>query len=110
MLGARENATSGSESELERLRQMGASDVINYRTTENWDARVLELTDGQGVDHIVEVGGPGTLPRSLNAVKTGGIISLIGILSGIGEVNPMPILFKNGRLQGILVGSRQMFD
>jgi NADPH:quinone reductase-like Zn-dependent oxidoreductase len=110
MIGARVIATSSSEAKLKRLREMGASDVINYRTTEKWDARVLELTDGQGVDHVVEVGGPGTLPRSLNAVKPGGIISLIGILTGMGEFNPMPLLFKNARLQGILVGSRQMFD
>jgi NADPH:quinone reductase-like Zn-dependent oxidoreductase len=110
MIGARVIATSSSEAKLKRLREMGASDVINYRTTEKWYARVLELTDGQGVDHVVEVGGPGTLPRSLNAVKPGGIISLIGILTGMGEFNPMPLLFKNARLQGILVGSRQMFD
>jgi NADPH:quinone reductase-like Zn-dependent oxidoreductase len=111
MIGARVIATSSSDAKLERLRELGASDVINYQTTEQWDARVLELTDGQGVDHVVEVGGPGTLPRSMNAVKTGGILSLIGILTGAsGEVNPMPILFKNARLQGILVGSRQMFD
>jgi len=110
MIGARVIATSSNDAKLERLREMGASDVINYKTTAKWDARVLELTDGQGVNHVVEVGGPGTLARSLSAVKTGGIVSLIGILTGMGEVNPMPILFKNARIQGILVGSRQMFD
>jgi NADPH:quinone reductase-like Zn-dependent oxidoreductase len=111
MIGARVIATSGSDAKLERLRKLGASDVINYKTNEKWDVRVNELTDGQGVDHVIEVGGPGTLPRSINAVKTGGTVSLIGILTGAaGEINPMPILFKNARMQGILVGSRQMFD
>jgi NADPH:quinone reductase-like Zn-dependent oxidoreductase len=110
MIGARVIATSSSDAKLERLRTMGASAVVNYKINEKWDARVLELTGGHGVDHVVEVGGPGTLQRSLSAVKTGGIVSLIGILTGAGEVDPMPILFKNARIQGILVGSRQMFE
>jgi NADPH:quinone reductase-like Zn-dependent oxidoreductase len=71
---------------------------------------VLELTGGLGVDHVVEIGGAGTLPRSVNAVKTGGIVSLIGILSGAGQIDPMPLVFKNARIQGILVGSREMFE
>jgi NADPH:quinone reductase-like Zn-dependent oxidoreductase len=110
MIGARVIATSSSDTKLARLRELGASDGINYKTNDKWDARVLELTGGQGVDHVVEVGGPGTLQRSLSAVRTGGTVSLIGILTGAGEVNPMPILFKNARIQGILVGSRQMFE
>jgi NADPH:quinone reductase-like Zn-dependent oxidoreductase len=103
-------ATSSSDAKLKRLRGMGASDVINYRTTDKWEKRVLELTGGAGVDHIVEIGGAGTLPKSLAAVATGGRISLIGILTGLGEVNPMPILFKSACVQGILVGSREMFE
>ena len=110
MHGARVIATSSSDAKLARLRELGASDVINYRTTESWEKRVLELTGGAGVDHVVEIGGAGTLPKSFAAIATGGRISLIGILTGLGEVNPMPILFKNACLQGILVGSREMFE
>jgi len=110
MYGARVIATSSSDAKLKRLKELGASDVINYKTTPEWDQRVLELTGGLGVDHVVEIGGAGTLPRSINAVKTGGIVSLIGILSGAGQIDPMTLLFKNARIQGILVGSREMFE
>ncbi len=110
MYGARVIATSSSDAKLKRLKELGASDVINYKTTPEWDKAVLELTGGLGVDHVVEIGGAGTLPRSINAVKTGGIVSLIGILSGAGQIDPMTLLFKNARIQGILVGSREMFE
>ena len=89
---------------------LGACDGINYKTMEDWDRRVRELTGGAGVDHVVELGGAGTLGRSLKAVRTGGRISLIGVLTGGGEINPMPILMKNVRVQGIYVGSREMFE
>jgi NADPH:quinone reductase-like Zn-dependent oxidoreductase len=108
--GARVIATSSSDAKLERLKQLGASGLVNYKTTSDWDKRVLELTDGRGVDQVVEIGGAGTLPKSINAVKTGGIVSLIGILTGAGSIDPMPLLFKQARIQGILVGSREMFD
>jgi NADPH:quinone reductase-like Zn-dependent oxidoreductase len=108
--GARVIATSSSDAKLGRVIQMGASDGINYKTTLDWEKKVLELTAGIGVDHIVEVGGAGTLPRSLKAVRLGGTISLIGVLSGTGEVNPIPILMKSVRVQGIFVGSREMFE
>ena len=107
--GARVIATSSSDAKLERAQQLGATDVINYRTTPDWDQRVIELTDGVGVDHVVEVGGPGTLEKSLNAVRVGGNVSLIGTLTS-GTVNPMMILRKTIRLQGIYVGSREMFE
>lgn len=110
MHGARVIATSSSDAKLERLREMGAAEVVNYKTTPNWDERVLELTGGAGVDHVVEIGGAGTLPKSIKAVKTGGVVSLIGILAGAGQIDPMPLLLKNARLQGILVGSREMFE
>ena len=110
MAGARVIATSSSDEKLERVRELGASDGINYKTTPDWDRRARELTGGRGVDHVVEVGGAGTLPRSLNAVRMGGRISQIGILSGAGEVNPIPILMKNVHVQGIFVGSRAMFE
>jgi NADPH:quinone reductase-like Zn-dependent oxidoreductase len=108
--GARVIATSSSDAKLKRLRELGASDVINYKSNPDWDKRVLEITDGLGVDHVVEIGGPGTLPKSISAVKAGGIVSLIGILTGGGTVDPMPLLFKQARVQGILVGSREMFE
>jgi NADPH:quinone reductase-like Zn-dependent oxidoreductase len=108
--GARVIATSSSDAKLARVRELGASDGINYKTTPDWDVATRNLTEGKGVDHIVEVGGAGTLPRSFKAVKLGGQISLIGVLTGGGEVDPRPLLMKNIRLQGIYVGSRAMFE
>lgn len=109
MAGARVIATSSNDVKLERVRGLGASDGINYKTTPDWGERVRQLT-GEGVDHIIEVGGAGTLGQSLRGVRMGGRISLIGVLAGGGEVNPMPILMKNVRVQGIYVGSRAMFE
>jgi NADPH:quinone reductase-like Zn-dependent oxidoreductase len=110
LTGARVIATSSSEKKLARLLELGASDAVNYRTTAEWDKRVRELTAGRGVDHVVEVGGAGTLARSLNAVRQGGRVSLIGMLTGAGEVDPLPVLRKAITLQGIYVGSREMFE
>src|SRR5436190_1450038 len=109
LAGARVISTSGSDEKLARLCGLGASDGINYKTTVDWDKRVRELT-GAGVDHIVEVGGASTQPKSLKAVRMGGRISLIGNVAGGGEVNPVPLLMKNVRMQGIFVGSREMFE
>jgi NADPH:quinone reductase-like Zn-dependent oxidoreductase len=111
LAGARVIATSSSDQKLARALELGATDGINYKTTADWDKRARELTAGKGVDKIIEVGGAGTLPRSMRAVRTGGYIALIGVLSGVSaEVNPMPILMKNIRVQGIFVGSRAMFE
>jgi NADPH:quinone reductase-like Zn-dependent oxidoreductase len=110
LAGARVIATSSSDAKLARVREMGASDLINYKTTPAWDKRVRDLTGGHGVDMIVEVGGAGTLPQSTRAIKLGGYIALIGVLTGAGEFNPIPLLMKNIRLQGIFVGSVQMFE
>ncbi len=110
LAGARVIATSSSDAKLARVREMGASDVINYKTTPDWDRRARELTDRQGVDMIVEVGGAGTLPQSTRAIKIGGYIALIGVLTGGGEFNPIVLLMKNIRLQGIFVGSVRMFE
>jgi NADPH:quinone reductase-like Zn-dependent oxidoreductase len=109
MLGARVIATSSSDAKLKRVRELGASDVINYKTTGEWGRKARELTNGKGVDHVVEVGGAGTLGQSLEAVRTGGRISLIGVLTG-GTVNPIPILMKGITVNGIFVGSRVMFE
>ncbi len=110
MAGARVIATSSSEEKLSRLLELGAFAGVNYRTTPQWDKRVRELSGGRGVDHVVEVGGAGTLARSLNAVRQGGRVSLIGVLTGAGEVDPTPVLRKAITLQGIFVGSREMFE
>ena len=108
--GARIIITSSNDEKLARALKMGACEGINYRTTPDWDKRVRELTDGRGVDHVVEVGGAGTLPRSFKAVRTGGLISLIGVLTGAGDVNPTPLLMKGVTMRGIYVGSRGMFE
>jgi NADPH:quinone reductase-like Zn-dependent oxidoreductase len=110
LAGARVIATSSKDEKLERAKALGASDGINYQTTPDWDKSARALTGGIGVDHVVEVGGAGTLGKSLRAVRTGGRISLIGILSGAGEVNILPILMKTVQVQGIFVGSRAMFE
>jgi len=110
LAGARVIATSGSDQKLARALKLGATEGINYRTTGDWDKKARELTGGKGVDHIVEVGGTGTLPKSLRAVRLGGYIALIGILSGAGDVNFVPVLMKHIRVQGIFVGSRAMLE
>jgi NADPH:quinone reductase-like Zn-dependent oxidoreductase len=111
LAGARVIATSSSDEKLKKAADLGASDGINYRSVPDWDKAVLERTNGFGVDHIIEVGGPGTLARSLNAVRVGGRISVIGLLTGPETaVNPMPILGKQIQVQGIFVGSREMFE
>jgi NADPH:quinone reductase-like Zn-dependent oxidoreductase len=90
---------------------LGASEGINYKENPEWDKAVRTLTGGVGADYVVEVGGAGTLPLSLRAVRMGGCICLIGVLAaGTGQVNPLPILMKNVRVEGIYVGSREMFE
>ncbi len=109
--GARVVITSSSDAKLERARALGAADGVNYKSTPDWEERVRQLTGGTGVDHVVELGGAGTLGKSLRAVRTGGRISLIGVLTGAGgQVNPLPVLMKGVCVQGIYVGSREMFE
>jgi NADPH:quinone reductase-like Zn-dependent oxidoreductase len=110
MARARVVATSSSDAKLERVRLMGADGVVNYKTTPDWDKPVRQLTNGVGVDHVVEVGGAGTLPLSSKAVRRGGHIALIGVLAGRGEFDPRLMMIKGVRLQGIFVGSREMFE
>jgi NADPH:quinone reductase-like Zn-dependent oxidoreductase len=107
MMGAQVISTSSSDEKLERLGALGADHTINYKTTPAWGQRVLEITGGRGVDHVIEVGGPGTLPESIDAVRIGGHISLIGVLTGrAGEVPTAKLMAKQARLQGLIVGSR----
>ncbi len=106
-MGARVIATSSSDAKLEKLRSLGADHVINYKADPEWGKTVRELTDGHGADHIIEVGGPGTLPQSINAVSIGGHIALIGVLTGVaGEVPTARLMAKQAKLQGLIVGSR----
>lgn len=109
-MGARVVATSGSPAKAERLMRMGAETVIDYRTTPDWHTEVLRHTAGRGVDLTVEVGGAGTLPRSFLATRLGGRIAVIGLLTGAAEIDPMPILRRNLRVQGLYVGSTAMFE
>ena len=108
--GARTIITSSSNEKLGCAKQLGADELINYKEREDWDQAVLELTEKRGVDTVVEVGGAGTLQRSVNAVKMGGHVAVIGVLSGKGEFNSTSILMKAVKLHGIFVGSRQMFE
>ena len=107
--GARVLAITSSDSKANRLRELGADATFNYKTDPDWAAWALEQTNGQGVDHVVEIGGPDTLNRSLQATRFGGHIALIGVLTGTsGEIQTVQILRKGIRLDGIYVGSRQM--
>ncbi len=107
-MGASVIATSSSDLKLQRLRQLGADHVINYKKEESWGQVVLEITEGKGVDHVIEVGGPGTLPQSIKACRVGGHIALIGVFTGLGGPIPTAALMaKQLRLQGLIVGSRQ---
>ncbi|MBL6699718.1 MAG: NAD(P)-dependent alcohol dehydrogenase [Luminiphilus sp.] len=107
MMGCRVIATSSSDAKLERLGALGAEHLINYKTHANWGEQAFQLTGNTGVDLVVEVGGPGNLPQSINALAIDGCISLIGVLTGwSGEVPTAALMTKNGRLSGITVGSQ----
>jgi NADPH:quinone reductase-like Zn-dependent oxidoreductase len=106
-MGANVIITSSSDEKLERAKALGADQILNYRTTPEWGAAVRKLTGG-GVDHVIEVGGPGTLPQSIGAVRVGGHIALIGALTGRSGDLPTPMLFiKQVRLLGLIVGNRR---
>ena len=109
MHGARAIVTSSSDAKLARARDMGAWQTINYKDTPDWDKAVMDLTAGRGVDHVVEVGGAGTLGKSIEAARVGGRIGLIGVLTG-GQIDPTAMMRKSLRVQGIYVGSRTMFE
>lgn len=110
MHGARVIVTSSSDEKLARARALGASETINYKNTPDWEKEVLRLTHGAGVDHVVELGGAGTVAKSVSSAKIGGYVALIGVLAGGGGFNPVSVLMKGLRMQGIFVGSRQMFE
>jgi NADPH:quinone reductase-like Zn-dependent oxidoreductase len=108
-LGARVLITSSQDEKLARAAALGADAGTNYKSNPDWDRWARNET-GAGADVVVEVGGAGTLERSLKAVRTGGHVALIGVLAGGGAVNPMLVLMKAVRLQGVFVGSRAMFE
>lgn len=111
IMGAQVIATSSSDLKLDKLKQLGASEVVNYKTIPKWDEKVWELTNEVGVDRIIEVGGAGTFNKSLRAIRYGGYISLIGVLTGLSaDVSTVSILHKGITVQGIYVGSRVMFE
>ena len=111
MAGARAIVTSSSDEKLERARALGAATTINYKKTPNWEAAVREATGGLGVDRVIEVGGPGTFQKSLASLRMGGRLSVIGVLTGFsGGVEIVPILVGSLHVDGIYVGSREMFE
>ncbi|HEV7406803.1 MAG TPA: NAD(P)-dependent alcohol dehydrogenase [Chthoniobacteraceae bacterium] len=110
--GARVIITSSSDEKLARARELGAAEGVNYRTSPDWDKEVWRLSGKRGVDHVVEVGGPGTLEKSLNCVAAGGQVALIGVLTGFGPPTAtlFPLTARNARMDGIYVGSRADFE
>jgi NADPH:quinone reductase-like Zn-dependent oxidoreductase len=111
LAGARVIITSSSDDKLARARALGAVGCINYRTTPEWEREVLKLTDKQGVDHVLDVGGAGTLSRSIGSVAVGGTVAMIGVLTGIGAAgSPYGLLGKQASMHGVYVGSRGHFE
>lgn len=110
LAGARAIVTSSSDSKLDRARKLGADGLINYRETPDWDERVKELTGGEGVDQVIEIGGD-TLTRSLRSVRYGGHIHVIGYLAGrTTEIKMIDVILSNSHIHGISVGSRDDFE
>ncbi len=111
LLGARVYVLSSSDAKLEKAIRLGADRGINYKKTPAWGKALRQETGGRGVDHIIELGGAGTLQESLTAIRIGGHISLIGVLAGPEtQLNIRPILMRNVRIQGIFVGNRDSFE
>jgi NADPH:quinone reductase-like Zn-dependent oxidoreductase len=110
-LGARVIITSSSDQKLARARELGADHTINYRTQPDWDRAVLEVTNRLGADVTVETGGAGTLNRSLNATRAGGVVAMLGALTGLqGKLDLAPVLMKRLHIAGIMVDSRAAFE
>jgi len=109
LAGARAIVTSSSDAKLARARELGAWQTVNYVDTPDWERAVLELTGGAGADRVVEVGGAGTLAKSVAATRVGGTVSLVGVLTG-GAFDPSAVMRRSIRLQGIYVGPRRLFE
>lgn len=109
--GLRTLITSSSDEKLARARALGADHLVNYRTTPAWSGPVREATEGRGADFIMEVGGGGTIQESMRAIKIGGHIAIIGVVAGAGDpFNPAALIGNSAKLQGLSVGSRDMFE
>lgn len=109
--GARVIVTSSSDEKIERVKALGADAGVNYKRTPEWDQEVLALTNGRGVNHVIELGGPGTLARSMRSVGYAGCVALIGVLAGFeGDTNPHPLMLKGASMHGIFVGNRTHFE
>ena len=108
--GARVIITSSSDEKLKRAKAAGADDRINYKKTPEWEKEVQRITGGRGVDHIIEVGGTGTLAKSFQSIGFRGNVCLIGVLSSGGDTNPHPLMLRGASLHGIFVGNRAMFE
>jgi NADPH:quinone reductase-like Zn-dependent oxidoreductase len=109
-MGAQVIITSSSDEKLARARELGADGLINYRKQEDWAKQVLAITDRAGADIVVENGGVGTLSQSLRATRAGGVVAMLGALTGLrGEVDIAPVLMMRLTIAGILVGSREAF-
>jgi NADPH:quinone reductase-like Zn-dependent oxidoreductase len=111
MVGAKPIVTSSSDDKLERVKESGVTCTINYKRTPEWSGQVLDYTAGRGVDHVIEVGGPGSFAQSLKAIRAGGQINVIGYLGGKdGTINPLDIFRRQATVRGIPVGSRAMLE
>ncbi len=109
--GARVIITSSSDEKIERAIKMGADEGVNYKSHPDWEQEVLKLTDGVGVDHVIEVGGIGTVDKSFISVAPAGNVALIGVLAGReGKCTPHILMMKGARMSGIFVGNRAMFE
>jgi len=109
MLGARTIITSSSDAKLERMKALGADLCINYQARPDWERDVIDATDGEGADLILEVGGGNTLEKSMRCVATGGQIAYIGMVAGDAAIDPRPLIGRAASLRGIYVGNRRMF-
>lgn len=108
--GAAVIITSSSDAKLERARAMGATHGINYRATPDWGAAAAQAAGPNGISHIVEVGGPGTIAQSIQAIGYGGEIGIIGLLAAEGQSNPLALMTRGATMRGIFVGSRAMAE
>lgn len=104
-------ATSSSDTKLDRLRQLGAAATVNYVRRPDWGLAVIDLTDGRGVDHAIDIGGASTLEQSIASVSIGGVVSVVGLVGGLtAQINLAEVFQKNMRLDGIETGSRSMLE
>ena len=109
--GCRTLITSSSDGKLERAKALGADHLVNYKATPEWAKSVRAATGGVGADVILEVGGGGTIEQSMRAVRIGGHIAIIGVVAGAGNpFNPAALIGNSAKLQGVSVGSREMFE